>query len=242
MEKYQAFFFDFDGVLVDSVEVKTKVFARLFESYGADIIDQVVEYHRHHGGMTRMDKFHYYYEHLLKKHLSEEVLVILCRQFEDLVVDEVVAAPEIPGAEVFLKACQGRIPCFVISATPEGELKNIIKRRGWSQYFEAICGAPRKKDENLRLVIRSHRLHPESCLFFGDAESDYRAATACGVPFLAILPGTDAPLLKAVPDVKWVPNFTDQLFITWMSVSVLNVNRMAEKNVPPVKRFGVPSE
>ncbi|MEE9509964.1 MAG: HAD hydrolase-like protein [Candidatus Bathyarchaeia archaeon] len=54
--KYQAFFFDFDGVLADSVEVKTRAFAKLFESYGPEIQARVVEHHRKNGGMTRKDK------------------------------------------------------------------------------------------------------------------------------------------------------------------------------------------
>ena len=211
--QFEAFFFDFDGVLADSVEVKTKVFARLFEPYGVDIVDQVVSYHRDHGGITRVEKFRYYYKHLLKKPLSEERMNALSREFSQLVMEEVIAAPEIPGAEALLKGCLGNIPCFVISAAPEEELKEIIRRRGWSKYFEAIYGAPRKKHEHLQAIITEHGLNPESCLFFGDAESDYIAAKMCGTPFLAILPGKDAPLLKMVPDVTWISNFTDPLFV-----------------------------
>ena len=53
---YEAFFFDFDGVLADSVEVKTRAFARLFESYGPEVVARVVAHHRYHGGMTRIEK------------------------------------------------------------------------------------------------------------------------------------------------------------------------------------------
>lgn len=42
---------------------------------------------------------------------------------------------------------------------------------------------------------------PGRCLFFGDVESDYRAAQACGVHFLGILPDQQAPLLKSAPEV-----------------------------------------
>lgn len=42
---------------------------------------------------------------------------------------------------------------------------------------------------------------PGRCLCFSDAESDYRAAQACGVHFLGILPDQQAPLLQAAPEV-----------------------------------------
>ena len=58
---YKAYFFDFDGVLADSVEVKTLAFAKLFEEFGAGIQEKVVAHHRNHGGMSRYDKFRHYY-------------------------------------------------------------------------------------------------------------------------------------------------------------------------------------
>jgi len=42
--------FDFDGVLVESVDVKTRAYARMFEEYGADIVSKVVDYHLTNGG------------------------------------------------------------------------------------------------------------------------------------------------------------------------------------------------
>ena len=40
---YKALFFDFDGVLADSVEVKTNAFAKLFEKFGSEIQAKVLE-------------------------------------------------------------------------------------------------------------------------------------------------------------------------------------------------------
>ena len=44
----RAIVFDFDGVILDSVEIKTKAFARLFEEHGPDVQRQVVEIGRAH--------------------------------------------------------------------------------------------------------------------------------------------------------------------------------------------------
>jgi phosphoglycolate phosphatase-like HAD superfamily hydrolase len=206
---YEAFFFDFDGVLADSVEVKTRAFAKLFEPYGPEVVKQVVDHHRRHGGMSRVEKFRHYYDEYLRKTLHEAEMVDLCNRFSKLVVDEVVAAPEIQGAEEFLKGWCHRLPCFVISATPEDEVREIVNRRALNGYFKEVLGTPASKESNLRQLLDKYGLAPAKCLFFGDAESDYRAAQACVVNFLAILPGPEGHLLKVAPDVQWVKDFRE---------------------------------
>jgi phosphoglycolate phosphatase-like HAD superfamily hydrolase len=210
-QDWQALFFDFDGVLVDSVEVKTRAFGRLFEPFGAGVVEKVVDHHRRHSGVTRVDKFRHYYREFLQKPLAEEELAELCRRFAQLVVDEVVAAPEIPGAEAFLRTVAGHLPCFVVSAAPENEVQEIVQRRGWRQYFREVLGAPHSKQKNLEILVGKYSLNPQHCWFFGDAESDYRAAHVCGVHFLGVVPNPEAPLLQVAPDITWVRDFTENV-------------------------------
>jgi len=205
---YQAFFFDFDGVLADSVEVKTRAFAKLFEPHGPEVVARVVAHHRDHGGMTRVDKFRHYYHEYLGKSLSKKEIADRCQRFSELVVDKVVAAPEINGADEFLQRWCGRLACFVISATPDEEIKEIVKRRGMEGYFKEVLGAPVDKKKNLETLLAKYNLNPSRCCFFGDAESDYVAAHSCGVDFFGIVPGEDAPLIRAQPGVRWTENFT----------------------------------
>ena len=206
---YDAFFFDFDGVLADSVEVKTQAFAKLYEEFGSGVVDKVVDYHRNNSGVTRLEKFCYYQGELLGGELDDAELEELCQSFSRLVVDKVVAAPEIPGATELLEACRSNILCFVISATPDDELIEIVRRRGIHSFFVEILGSSETKTNNLKTLLKKYNLDPGRCLFFGDAESDYRAAQACKVNFLGILPGPDVPLLKLSPDVRWAKNFLD---------------------------------
>ena len=206
---YSALFFDFDGVLADSVEVKSDAFAKIFECYGPEIQEMVVDHHRINGGMTRRDKFRYYHDEFLKKSLSDGEIDLLCNRFSELVVDRVVASPEIPGAEDFLKRWYRETICFVVSATPDDEIVRIVDKRGLARYFKAVLGSSMTKQQNIEYLINQYALKEKECLFFGDAESDYRAAKACGMNFLGIVPGPDAPLLRSAPEVQWARNFIE---------------------------------
>jgi len=186
LRQQTVFIFDFDGVLADSVEIKTEAFAALFQSYGDDVMQKVVAYHRQHGGVNRYDKLRYYYAEYLGHELSEQELAKQAQNFSQLVVDKVVAAPEIAGANDFLNTYSSQKKCFINSATPHVELLEILKRRGWLNHFEGVFGAPASKSENLQQIFADYNVNPDVCLFFGDSDSDLAAAQSVGIPFVGV--------------------------------------------------------
>ena len=99
----KAIIFDFDGVLVESVDVKTKAFARMFENKGEEVVKKVTDFHLINGGLSRVHKFKHYYEVILKCSLSEDKLSELCKTFSQLVVDEVINSPYVNGAKEFME-------------------------------------------------------------------------------------------------------------------------------------------
>ncbi|MCK4305616.1 MAG: HAD family hydrolase [Candidatus Eisenbacteria sp.] len=211
MKRYQAIFFDFDGVLADSMDVKTTAFAKLFEEHGPDVQQKVVDHHRRHGGMSRYDKFVHYYSEFLGRRLDQAGLDELCQRFSSLVVDEVIAAPEIPGVSRFLEKWSGEVPCFVVSATPTEEVRLIVRGRGIQRFFTDVLGSPASKADNLRSLLGKHELMARECLFLGDAEGDYRAAMDCGVDFIGIKSKDNPHLAEKYPDVMWVSDFLELL-------------------------------
>src|SRR3989338_610422 len=103
----RAIVFDFDGVLVESVEVKTRAFARLFASEPPEVVQRIVAYHQRNGGISRFEKFVTIYREMLKRPLAEQMLRRLGEEFSRLVVEEVVAAPWVEGAREFLTRHHG---------------------------------------------------------------------------------------------------------------------------------------
>ena len=50
--RYDAIFFDFDGVIVDSVNIKTQVFYLMYLPYGEDIALKAKQHHIENGGVS----------------------------------------------------------------------------------------------------------------------------------------------------------------------------------------------
>ncbi len=177
--------FDFDGVIADSVDIKTKAFGELFEEEGGDIAGRVVDYHLKNTGVSRYDKFRYIYKNMLKRELSDEKFRELCSRFEALVAENVIKAPFIKGAREFLEGHSGEYACFVASATPQKEIEDIIRKKGISGHFKGIFGAPFKKSDAVKEIISRQRAKPGEVLYVGDAMSDHSAAKDNGVNFIA---------------------------------------------------------
>lgn len=182
----QAFFFDFDGVLVDSNSTKTDAFRTLFADYDQETVAQILAYHNRHGGISRVEKIQYAHRQIIKQPLTDTELARWATAYADLVVDKVINVPWIDGAKEFLDSTRGLLPIFVISGTPEDELRYIIDRRNMTGYFQKILGSPIKKPEHIRNLLVSYKLAPELCVFIGDALTDYNAARQTGLQFVGI--------------------------------------------------------
>lgn len=184
-KKFDAIVFDFDGVLVESTDVKTSAFAAIYAEFGPKIQQQVVAHHLANNGIARHIKFRHYHENLLGIPCTSAAQIALSERFSALVVDAVVSAPYVIGALEFLERFYAKLPLFVASGTPEVELLEIIRRRGMQHYFAAIHGSPATKAEILNSIIQRHRFSANRVLMIGDAIADLDGARCAGTAFIA---------------------------------------------------------
>ncbi len=200
--------FDFDGVLADSINIKADAFAELYSPYGSEIVEQVVTHHLANGGMSRFDKFNYYHNVYLNIKIDQFDKDRLANQFSKIVMDKVIACPEIPGAEKFIQENFLQHRCYINSATPQNEIRQIISARGLQKYFCTVLGSPTSKSENLRSIrIMNHEVPISDFLFFGDALSDFEAAANNNLDFIGIAHSVDSVLHGLVPDVMLIKDF-----------------------------------
>ena len=107
--------FDFDGVIAESVHVKTKAFSLIYSPYGKDVKNKVVAHHLANGGVSRIEKFKLYHKSFLNLKLNNNDLIILDKRFSIYVLNKVVNSSEIEGANEFLKKYYKKKKLFINS-------------------------------------------------------------------------------------------------------------------------------
>lgn len=210
MSRFDAVVFDFDGVLVESVNVKTQAFAALYAGYGLSVVEQVVAFHLANGGLSRFEKFRYFHKELLGLPLSRDEENGLAAEFNARVEAEVIAAPWVAGAEEFVIRHHTLVPLFVASGTPEEELVRIMKERRMAPYFRAAFGSPAKKGKILRGILEQGGYRPEKVLMIGDSLLDMEGAKEAGTCFLGRSVEPDnifPPGVPVLPDMTGLQKF-----------------------------------
>ncbi len=179
----EAIIFDFDGVILESADIKTRAFRELFASH-PDQLEAIVAYHEANAGVSRFLKFRHIHARILGRPLGAEEEHALGERFADLVVEEVIRCPFVPGAPELLKAYAGELPLFLASGTPEGELHRLVEARNLSGFFRGVYGSPKGKADIIAEILAVTGKPRTALVFVGDGWSDYEAAKAAGVAFI----------------------------------------------------------
>ncbi len=179
--------YDFDGVICDSVGVKTKAFVKLFEPFGIEIQEKVKEYHLANGGISRFEKIKYFFNKLMNKSISNEEIKIYANEFSLLVKDNVIKSNYINGAYEFIKNHHDGMLQFICTGTPQEEIEEIVLRKGINSFFKGIYGSPLSKKDIISNILANSNLHPSQCIYFGDALTDFEAAIFFGIRFIGII-------------------------------------------------------
>jgi HAD superfamily hydrolase (TIGR01549 family) len=195
---------DFDGVILESVSAKTKAFGEIFSGEKPEDLKKIIDYHLENGGMPRFDKFRHIYSEILNKELTDEKMKELSENFEKIVKNEVINSPFVSGAEEFLSGTLGRIPLYVVSATPQDEIREIVKEKGINRYFNGVFGSPETKASHIRKILEDTGVKPENVVFIGDAKNDWKAAVENKVRFIGRVCDQIPDTISGLPDVETI--------------------------------------
>jgi len=196
----KAVIFDFDGVILESAGIKTRAFKKLFEQDYPEKVNGIIRYHKRNMGISRFVKFRHIYENILKMPLTIEEEKSLGRKFSEIVFEEIINAPFVAGAEEFIANNQRKYMMFIVSGTPEEELRDILNRRKISNFFKEVYGTPTSKPEIISMILERYSLSRKETVFVGDATNDLYAARENGIYFIARLNSENSELMN---DQKW---------------------------------------
>jgi len=202
---FDTIFFDFDGVIKDSVEVKSIAFEQLFIEFGKSICEEIRSHHENNGGMSRFDKLPLYIRWSGQNPTSKLVDEYSYR-FSQLVKDKVINSAWVEGVVKYLNNNHNVQQFFIVTATPQKEIEEIISKLKIIDYFVQIIGSPIVKGEAVKYLMSKYNIIPSRAVMIGDSKSDYKAALDNNISF--ILRKTSLNInLQHILDCKMVDNF-----------------------------------
>ena len=198
--------FDFDGTLVRSNQIKRDCFHETLADVpgAAAILDDLF------ASGYRGDRFALFGE--VARRLGPGGMIgvpepdELAAGYGQLCRERIAAAPEVPGAAAALTrlAAEG-VRLFLISATPQQALNEVVADRGLTRFFDLVLGAPTGKPAHLRRVIEACGIDAADIVMVGDGRDDQAAALDIGCRFVAVTDQPNAPLGNAgtsIPDLR----------------------------------------
>lgn len=180
---YKAIFWDFDGVIKESLAAKADAFVSIFTNLDQSEKDYIKEHHLLNGGIPRDIKIRHYLEFLglPSDQLSLDFYVY---KFSQIVVQKVLESDWVPGALEFISQNRFNQLFFLVSAIPDAELSTIISSLNLSSFFVAHSGCSKSKSSFIKESIEYHRLSRLSCMMVGDSAADLDAATDSKIYFV----------------------------------------------------------
>ena len=205
----KAIIFDFDGVIVESVNIKSTAFAEMYKAHGGDVVDKVLAHHLANGGMSRFEKLKFYHTEYLRLNLGRNELAELADRFSNLVIDKVIAAPYVLGAYEFLSKYYHIYDFYISTGTPEAEIIRILKEKQIAVFFKGVYGSPEKKSDHVRRILRNGEYQKNEVIFVGDSLTDRDAARKNNISFIARVEGKNGKLRTEKLTISDIENLSE---------------------------------
>lgn len=183
LQNKEVFFFDFDGVLKDSLKVKSEVFRLLFEQFGVGFTRKVLNHHFSNLGLSRLKKIPLYLSWAGLPE-DESTLDEYLKKFSEISIQQVIESPDVAGYRKYLREASSKGRVILISATPQEDLELITRKMMIRDLFFEVHGAPVEKSKVIRELINSQGFSPNSAVMFGDSDVDFFAAQCSNIDFI----------------------------------------------------------
>ena len=207
IKKAKTIFWDFDGVIKDSVSVKSDAFEELFLPFGSDVAKKIRMHHEDNGGMSRYDKLPIYLN-LAGEKYSKDLIIKYEKQFSKLVMNRVINSPWVEGVLEYIKTNYKAQKFFLITATPQKEIEEILKKLEISKYFKKVIGSPTNKKDAIKVILSNENINLDDSIMIGDSCSDYEAAKENNVFFVFRKTDLNKKLQKKLK-CQMIENFID---------------------------------
>jgi len=176
---YSGIIFDVDGVIIDSVKIKTDAMRRLFRNNESSIDMDL-------GGKSRSEKISYFYKKFNNKEISKEKLEWMVGKYSLYVYDKIINANI--SQDILSLLDNDSYNFYVVSGTPDSELKTILSDIGIIDKFKHVYGSDNKEKYEILSDIKARE---SRVIYIGDTEKDRYESRKANVDFLKYKFGDD---------------------------------------------------
>lgn len=170
-------FWDFDGVILDSMKIKGDGFTELFHSHNSEDIQKLEKFHYANGGVSRFDKIKYFYRQILNQKISDDEVLKLANMFAKIIEKKIFNMENLIEESLsFIKNNFTKYNFHIISGSEHHELNRLCKYLSIDKYFKSIDGSPINKDILIKNIILNFNYNKDEIVLIGDAITDYKAA------------------------------------------------------------------
>lgn len=179
-------FWDFDGVLMDSMPKRNKGFELVLKDYPKEQVQELMRFHLKNGGLSRYVKFRYFFEEVRNENISEDEVGVWAARFSEVMKNELLDR-ELLIEETcnFVKDNSKNFEMHVVSGSDQEELRWICSKLDIAKYFISINGSPTPKIDLVNELLEKHGYFKEECVLIGDSINDYEAAIRNKISFSA---------------------------------------------------------
>ena len=177
-------FFDFDGVILDSMPVRDVGFRETLKAYDSALVEELIKFHRDNGGLSRFVKFKYFFENILHQSISDASLKELADQFSVIMRQELSKEKYMIQDSVdYIKKTASSKQLHIVSGSEHNELNYLCQQLDLAQYFISIDGSPTPKNKLVSNLIAKYHYNKNEIVLIGDSVNDYEAAQTNGIDF-----------------------------------------------------------
>ena len=181
---------DFDGVIVESNNIKDLAFEKIFDRFSEHKVD-LWEYHKKNISIPRHVKFDFLLEktgRINDTNFKNQLLA----EFSNLTLELMRSVTFVKGAKDFLNEMHQKMPIYLVSVTPINDLEIILDQLQIRSFFKGVYGCPPwNKPKAIRDILLKEHKSPLHTVLIGDTDGDQRAAKETGIHFVARNSGLD---------------------------------------------------
>ena len=191
--------FDFDGVIIDSAEVKIDEYRNLFSQFTKNetTLNEIINIYKNSAGIPRETTLKKVFKVVLDKTISNQEVEDLSLDFSKRIFQRLETIEPLKGVLEYL-TIHREVNKYIISGAPNSDVSYLTKKLKLSKYFKSIKGGPLNKKNEMINIRKLTNVKAQEIVYFGDQKNDCIAAKSAGVGFIGINAGSNLDKMKCI--------------------------------------------